>query len=30
MPGDVERAAQVIAERYEERRHDIERPVLSP
>jgi transcription-repair coupling factor (superfamily II helicase) len=26
----VERAARVVAERYEERRHDIERPVLAP
>ena len=26
----VERAAQVVAERFEERRHDIERPVLAP
>jgi transcription-repair coupling factor (superfamily II helicase) len=30
IAGAVERAAQVVAERYEERRHDIERPVLSP
>ena len=30
MPGAVQRAAGVIAERYEERRHDIERPVLAP
>jgi UvrB interaction domain/MFD, D3 domain len=28
--GAVERAARVVAERYEERRHDIERPVLAP
>jgi transcription-repair coupling factor (superfamily II helicase) len=28
--GAVERAARVAAERYEERRHDIERPVLAP
>ena len=26
----VERAARVIAERYEERRHDVERPLLEP
>ncbi len=30
LPGAVERAAREVAERYEERRHDIERPVLSP
>jgi transcription-repair coupling factor (superfamily II helicase) len=30
IAGAVEGAARVIAERYEERRHDIERPVLSP
>jgi transcription-repair coupling factor (superfamily II helicase) len=30
VAGAVERAAQVVAERFEERRHDIERPVLSP
>jgi transcription-repair coupling factor (superfamily II helicase) len=30
MPAAVERAARSIAERYEERRHDIERPVLAP
>jgi transcription-repair coupling factor (superfamily II helicase) len=30
VAGAVERAAQVVAERYEDRRHDIERPVLSP
>ncbi|HKU89277.1 MAG TPA: transcription-repair coupling factor [Steroidobacteraceae bacterium] len=28
--GAVERAARVVAERFEERRHDIERPVLAP
>jgi len=28
--GAIERAAAVIAERHEERRHDIERPVLAP
>ena len=30
MPAAVERAASSIAERYEERRHDVERPVLAP
>ncbi len=30
IAGAVERAAGVIAERFEERRHDIERPVLAP
>jgi transcription-repair coupling factor (superfamily II helicase) len=30
LPGAVERAARSIAERFEERRHDVERPVLSP
>src|SRR5215510_6837072 len=30
IAGAVERAAQVVAERFEERRHDIERPVLAP
>jgi len=30
LPAAVERAASSIAERYEERRHDIERPVLAP
>jgi len=30
IAGVVERAAAEVAERYEERRHDIERPVLSP
>ena len=30
IAGAVERAAAAVAERYEERRHDIERPVLSP
>jgi len=30
LPGAVERAARSIAERYEERRHDVERPVLAP
>jgi transcription-repair coupling factor (superfamily II helicase) len=30
IAGAVERAAGVIAERYEERRHDTERPLLSP
>jgi len=30
IAGAVERAAATVAERYEERRHDIERPVLSP
>src|SRR5690348_14862433 len=28
--GAIERAARVVAERFEERRHDIERPVLAP
>ena len=30
LPAAVERAASSIAERYEERRHDVERPVLAP
>ncbi len=30
LPGAVERAAREVAERFEERRHDIERPVLAP
>jgi transcription-repair coupling factor (superfamily II helicase) len=30
LPADIERAARDVAERYEERRHDIERPVLAP
>ena len=30
IAGAVERAAATAAERFEERRHDIERPVLSP
>jgi transcription-repair coupling factor (superfamily II helicase) len=30
LPGAIERAARDIAERYEERRHDVERPILSP
>src|SRR6188768_79088 len=30
LPGAVEAAAREIAERYEERRHDVERPVLEP
>jgi transcription-repair coupling factor (superfamily II helicase) len=30
IAGAVEHAAQVVAERFEERRHDIERPVLAP
>jgi transcription-repair coupling factor (superfamily II helicase) len=30
LAGDVERAARGVAERFEERRHDIERPVLAP
>jgi len=30
LPAAVDRAASSIAERYEERRHDIERPVLAP
>jgi len=30
IAGAVERAAHSVAERHEERRHDIERPVLSP
>ena len=30
IAGAVERAAGVVTERYEERRHDIERPVLTP
>ncbi len=30
LPAAVERAAKSIAERFEERRHDVERPVLAP
>jgi transcription-repair coupling factor (superfamily II helicase) len=30
LPASVDRAAKSIAERYEERRHDVERPVLAP
>src|SRR4029078_13213481 len=30
IAGAVERTASVVAERFEERRHDIERPVLAP
>ena len=30
LAGDIERAARGVAERFEERRHDIERPVLAP
>jgi transcription-repair coupling factor (superfamily II helicase) len=30
LPGVVERAARGVADRYEERRHDIERPILAP
>ena len=30
LPAAVDRAAKSIAERYEERRHDVERPVLAP
>ena len=30
LAGAVEHAARSIAERYEERRHDVERPVLAP
>ncbi len=30
LPGAVDRAARDVAERFEERRHDIERPILSP
>ncbi len=30
LPGVLEHAAQGVAERYEERRHDVERPVLAP
>ncbi|HEV7607692.1 MAG TPA: transcription-repair coupling factor [Steroidobacteraceae bacterium] len=30
LPAAVERAATSIADRYEERRHDVERPVLAP
>src|SRR3954471_17045475 len=30
LPGVIERAAVNVAERFEERRHDIERPVLQP
>lgn len=30
LPAAVDRAARSVAERYEERRHDTERPVLAP
>src|SRR4051812_18078428 len=30
LPAAVERAARSVAERFEERRHDVERPVLTP
>jgi transcription-repair coupling factor (superfamily II helicase) len=30
LPADIERTAKDVAERYEERRHDIERPILAP
>ncbi len=30
LPAVVERAAAGVAERHEERRHDVERPILSP
>ncbi len=30
LPAAVESAARVVAERYEERRHDVERPILAP
>src|SRR5690348_480949 len=30
LPGAVERAARAVSDRYEERRHDVERPVLAP
>jgi transcription-repair coupling factor (superfamily II helicase) len=30
LHGDIERAANSVAERYEERRHDTERPILAP
>jgi transcription-repair coupling factor (superfamily II helicase) len=30
LPGAIERAARSVAERYEERRHDVERPILAP
>jgi transcription-repair coupling factor (superfamily II helicase) len=30
LPGAIERATRSLAERYEERRHDVERPVLAP
>src|SRR5690349_19767656 len=30
VPAAMERAARSVAERYEERRHDVERPVLAP
>jgi transcription-repair coupling factor (superfamily II helicase) len=30
VPAAVERAARSVAERFEERRHDVERPVLAP
>jgi transcription-repair coupling factor (superfamily II helicase) len=30
LAADIERAANNVAERFEERRHDIERPILAP
>src|SRR5690348_9352113 len=30
LPGAIERAARAVSDRYEERRHDVERPVLAP
>jgi transcription-repair coupling factor (superfamily II helicase) len=30
LPGAIERSARDVAERFEERRHDVERPILSP
>jgi transcription-repair coupling factor (superfamily II helicase) len=30
LPAAVDRAAKSVAERFEERRHDVERPVLAP
>jgi len=30
LPAAIERAAASVAERFEERRHDVERPVLAP
>jgi transcription-repair coupling factor (superfamily II helicase) len=30
LPAAIERAAASVAERFEERRHDVERPILSP